>query len=260
MATRTIGRTGPHETWQSGRIGEDADGRTIRHVLTGPFGALEAMTPRKGAKWTDGRTVQSATLEPLRGGMGRLEVTVRIRRRGGSSSGGDENGGGEPASVVEFDMAQTEEDVRTLLSGHPDAARQLAAWEDAPPEEKAALRYLDAADGAYHELDWPADTVAKLILAGHESVLRFHPVATRTTEYEEEPASKPVEGIGEVGGAPAGAPSGYEYLKTGDRWTQRRDGSWERAEHWTGAKRWNGTLYRGGTGQPVDNALREGMP
>lgn len=256
MATKAIGNTGSHETWQSGRMSESADGRTMRHVVTGPYSALEAEMPRSGKKW-QGRTVVSATLEPLRGGMGRLEVTVRLRkRRGGSSSGGGDGDAGA-ASVVEIDMAQTEEDVRTLLAGHPDAARQLASWEESEPAEKAALRYLDAADGEYHDLDWPADTVAKLIIAGHESVLRFHPVVTRTTYLDEEPDDD-VDGLGEVGGEPPGSPKGYEYLKTGDHRTEARDGSWTRTEQWTGARTWNGTLYKGGTGEPKDISLQEG--
>ena len=259
MATKAIGSTGPHETWQSGRIGEDADGRTIRHVLTGPYASLEAMTPRKGAKWTDGRTVQSATLEPLRGGMGRLEVTVRIRRRRGSSSGGEGGGPVDLDETLEIEMAQQELDVRTLLGGEESYVCSLAAWEQSEPGLKQQFKFVNA-NGGEEALGGLAKSVAMLILSGIESVLRFHPVVTRTTYHESEPALKPVGGLGEVGGEPAGSPAGYEYLKTGDHWTESRDGSWTRVEQWTGARNWNGSLYRNGTGKPIDIALLEDEP
>ena len=255
MATKRIGDTSAHETWESGARSHPGGAwprRTAETVMTGEWASLLAQFPKGGggkpAKFR-GRVVVSAQLRPLRGGMGRLSVTTVL--------GKAEDAPEEEAlrEVVEIEMAQTERDVRTLLGGDGEAAKALAAWDDAPAALRAELKYEDA-DGAEKALEGRALSVARLILAGIESVLRFHPVVTRTTWFDEEPETE-VEGLGEVGSEPQGAPAGYEYLKTGDHWTQQRDSTWTRVEQWTGAKTWNGSLYRNGTGEPKDISLLE---
>ena len=220
--------------------------------MTGDFAALRALFPQGGTKPArfQNREVVSAQLRPLRGGMGRLSVTTVLGRAE------DAPEAEALRQVVEIEMAQTERDVRTLLADDQEAAKALAAWDDAPAAMRAQLMYEDAS-GAEKALEGRALSVARLILAGIESVLRFHPVVTRTTWFDEEPKIK-VEGLGEVGSEPEEAPDGYEYLKTGDHWTQQRDAAWTRVEQWTGARTWNGSLYKGGTGEPKDISLQEG--
>lgn len=251
MAAILKGNTSVQKHWESGRRSNAAD-RTLEIVETGPYDALAAKLPRKGQRY-EGRKVESATLEPLRAGRGRLTVVCRLNKRRGQ---GDDDDGSLSDTVLEIEMAQESVDVRTLLKGQESYVCSLAAWEDAPARLKQDFKFENA-NGGEETLAGQALSVARLILSGIESVLRYHPVVSLTTYYDEEPKSKPVKGLGQVGGQPKDSPSGYEYLKTGDHWAEGRDGSWTRVEQWTGAKQWNGSLYRGGTGSPIDMSLLE---
>lgn len=262
MATKIVGNNSAHETWESGHRSLTSDALTLEYVLTGPYAALQAMMPAHGGKFR-GSPVKSATLAPKKGGMGRLSVTVGLWSAGSSGGGDDGGGAAEPGvlnSVLEIEMAQAEIDVRQLIAGNDAAMRALAAWDRAPAALRAALKYEDPDTGAPAALSGPAKSVAQLILSGIESALRFHPVVTRTSYYGSDPGTKTVSGLGRVGGQPSGSPAGYEYLKTGDHWSQSRDASWMRVEQWTGAKSWNGSLYRGGSGRPIDISLLGAAP
>ena len=250
MATMVKGDSSAHETWESGAL-SNGEIRTMEIVETGPYAELKSRLPRKNGTYK-GYRVANAALRPLRGGRGRMSVTCRLSRKGGDEAGG----GGLLDSVVEIEMAQDELDVRTLLGGTESYVSSLAAWEDAPARLKKDFKYENA-NGGEEELAGQARSVAALILSGIQSYIRHHPVVIKTTFYDEEPDSKPVDGLDRVGGEPPGSPAGYEYLKSGDHWVQSRDGSWQRVEQWTGAKKWNGSLYRGGSGAPLDMSLLE---
>lgn len=256
METRKIGNTAPRETPDSRRR-EVAEKKSCTFRYAGEYEALLARLPaKKGAKWEGGWKVVSATLERGRGGMGVLTVACSKGGASGSGSGG----ASELDHWVEIEMAQEEVDVRTLCESAYTG--DIARWEAGEANLKAQYRFINANCGEAMLPDSPgadcaedgqlsALAVARLILAGHESVLRFHPVVTRTTTYDGRPSVAAGADLGRVGaGVPPEAPGGWEYLKTGDHLTQDASGDWTRTEQWTGAKKWSKSLYKGGSGIP----------
>ena len=238
---KTHGTTAPRETHDSqGYSVSDRRRKTFRY--NGAHASLLARLPEKGDTWTAGWSVVSAELRRLPGGMG--EMTVQCVRK--QSSGSPQGGGGGARRTVEIEMAQVETDIRSLLD-HSSYVNNLAAWEAADPVLKQDFKYINP-NGGEETLTGQALTVARHILSGIESFLRFHPVVTATTVYEDRPGKGKIDytALGRVSSGPSEAPSGFRYLKAGDHLTENTDGTWTRVERWIGAEKWSSFLYDGG--------------
>lgn len=111
----------------------------------------------------------------------------------------------------------------------------IAEWRAATTAAQRASLYGDLSANAQH-------FVAK-VQRGIESYLVAAPVTRKTTRSYAKPT---VGGIGtRTTSQPVTAsPSGYQWLKTGDRAVrQGPNGKWERVQEWTGADAWDSDLY-----------------
>lgn len=239
-----IGESGVHLHHTTGRI-QVADTTTRTIVKQGKYADLENQVPSRGEHY-DGGTVVSAALEPSKGGMAKLTVTVRD-----SSKSTYTDNDGDREIVYEVEMAQLE---KPILS-HPDFAPyvdQIELWRASDPVTRAALKYKDAS-GDVVDLNGAALDAAQLILKGVESYLVFAPVLRRTTRDPRRPR-KAFSGIGARAGKIVTPPSrltgmvagAWMWLKTADRAQQASGGGSERVEEWTGADEWDNKLYKDG--------------
>ena len=241
---KTHGTTAPRETHDSqGYSVSDRRLRTFRY--NGLHASLLARLPAKGDAWADGWAVVSAELRRLPGGLGEMSVQC-VRRASGHVRPGD----GAIRRTVEIEMAQVETDIRTLLDAESYVCN-LAAWEAADPALKQQFKYLNP-NGGEESLQGRALEVARHILNGVESFLRFHPVVTATTVYEDRPRQGEIDytALGRVTSGPPEAPAGFRYLKAGDNLAENTDGTWTRVERWIGAEKWSSLLYDGGNWNP----------
>ena len=241
------GASGVHLHHTTGRL-QVADTTTRTIVRQGRYADLKGQVPDRGSPF-EGGTVVSADLQPSKGGMALLSVTVRD-----SASSRYVDNDGDREIIYEVEMAQLE---KPLLS-HPDFkayAGPVDNWRCASPVLRASFKYEDA-DGE-HELYGAGLDAAKLIMKGVESYLVFAPVLRRTTCSPKKPRSafKGVGGLcGKVVTPPAklrGMASGkWEWLKTADRARTASGGGSERVEEWTGADEWDKALYKEGGADP----------
>ena len=101
--------------------------------------------------------------------------------------------------------------------------------------------------GAINTLGTSEQKLAKKLLQGKESVLRFYPVEKKVTVY----SSARVDGVG-ASLAYIGTPGGpwdsaaSAWLKVGDSITQNSDGTYTRTEQWQGADSWDVNFYGSG--------------
>lgn len=243
-----IGQRGVHLHSTSGRV-QVAETTTRTIVRQGLYADLKGQVPDRGSRF-DGGTVVSADLSPAKGGMALLSVTVRD---GSSSSYTDTDGDRE--IVYEVEMAQLE---KPLLS-HPDIspyAPQLVMWQASDAATRAAMKYKDE-NGDEVSLNVQAIDAARLLLQGVESYLVFAPVLRRTTRDPRRPR-KAFSGVGKKCGMRVTPPAkltgmaagSWKWLKTADRAMQASSGGSERVEEWTGADKWEETLYKYGGADP----------
>ena len=242
------GASGVHLHHTTGRVQvSDTTTRTI--VRQGLYDALQEQVPERGSSF-DGGTVVSADLQPSRGGMAMLSVTVRD-----PSSSRYTDADGDREIVYEAEMVQIEKPIMS----HPNFkayAGVIELWRNSDPKLRAELRYKDA-DDVEQELDGQARDAAALILEGVESYLVFAPVLRRTTSDPRRPR-KAFSRIGGKCGKRVTPPSrltgmaagDWGWLKTADRARQASGGGSERVEEWTGADEWDERLYASGGADP----------
>ena len=202
----------------------------------------------------DGYPVDRTNVKKLPGGKGLLTVSAR----------------GAPAEPAEQDTAETKYELDWTESQRPlitnpcflaDGALEIDAngmpavrlWEDCPDADiKAAKRYYEdnqkrtpAGGIALVDVSDGADAYAQKILNGTDSWVLYSPVARKTStsvkKLEEEASAGRIqtpEGFG------ASLPSGFQWLKTSDRYSRTgKHGKWERTEEWTGALTIDTDLY-----------------
>lgn len=236
MATAYKGNTAVRETWESGAIIR-GDVDRIEIVKTGKFADLQAVLPAKGAELVTGYTVEIAKLDPRKGGMGRLSITLVEK---------DTTSGTVPvgalSSTIEIDMAQLEKPILTM-SDYSAYAPEIELWKASSAAQRSQYKYTDAA-GAEQTLAGNALVVAQLALKGVESYLAFNPVITRVSIYKSRPTPA---NYGKIDTPPVTAPGTWVYLKTGDRIVQGTDKKYTRTEQWTGADEWATELYETAT-------------
>lgn len=242
-----VGERGVHLHHTTGRV-RVADTTTRTIVKQGLYEELKRQVPERGTSY-EGGVVTTADLQPSKGGMAILSITVQDY-----SSSYYSEGDGDREIIYEVDMAQIE---KPILS-HKDFsayAGQILLWQESDPATRAAFKYKDGDD--VFALGGKALDAAKLLRKGIENYLVFAPVLRRTTRSPKK-ARRSFSAIGAKAGKIVTPPSkltalvsgSWQWLKTGDRVQSASSGGSERVEEWTGADSWERSLYQDGGTDP----------
>ena len=238
MATSYKGNTDVRLAWESGRKTR-GDIDTLTLIKKGKYADLEAIVPTKGTDLITGYTVDTAVLDPARGLMGTLTIT--LAEKDGSTSGTQPTG--SVTSVVGTKMAQLEKPLLThpnYTSEETSIAEKILLWKAEPDSILRAQYQYKTIDGVatLAGLDLQA---AKKIMKGVESYLMFVPVVTRTTTWKAR--KSPSADIGKISVPPVSVPGSWVYLKTADECQQQSDKKYVQTEEWTGSLEWDTDLY-----------------
>jgi len=198
---------------------------------------------------------------------GTFEVThVKVKRAPGGKgiltistsravSEGDTTGTSQDEPVYEVDWIEVSKALEThpiyqaggaqALSSTDFAA--LSAWENEDDYElRAAFKFLDKEDTEI-SLSAHAQHIAAKKLNGIDSYVVYSPVVRATTYSVKRPITEAC-GVRSTPPSEAEAPSGYVWIKTGDRRRKSANqGKWQRDEEWTGAESVDEDLYPGGS-------------
>ena len=181
----------------SGTKQDSGDGVTEQIVRQGRYDLLDAQTAGLKAKSVcnlgtdrnpDERYVVSWTLERIEGDYGRLTITV-----GAPADNSDPDEDEDDPNVVEtkWSLKNVQEQLplsRFYVDGtwslsNPDG-HAIALWRQEQRKELYDNYQFLAPDGNIYTLDSASQEVALKYRKGIESVMRFHPVVTRTITYK----------------------------------------------------------------------------
>lgn len=219
-------------------------------VYGGLYDALVAKLPKAGELLiglvADGLKIGKCRVRPTKGGLGELTIEV-------GDSLGDSGGAENPTNLLEVEVSSMEKPIEANLLFKDLSLQDLAhvnAWENLGPDaanRKMNYQYplIDQADPS-NAANWGTLSNRALLLAQKkakriESYLLPAPVIRRTRSYITRP--NVFEGVARRGTPPISI-SGWEWLKTSDRYT--RDGTsgpFIRSEEWTGAEYWDSDIY-----------------
>lgn len=227
------------------RFRRDARGATLTLVFRGPIEDLRTYGPDIGDDVTLGafdyapsdEIIYADSVECVEdaGGAGTLTIVYsNAPNSGGSALIANQ-------TTIEVDYTPIERPLIThkrYVTGGTNALtdddrRKIEVWRNEP----STANYNANSTNGKHFID--------KLKKGIESYIIASPVARRTTRGTSAPAVNSV-GTRSATAPVTGAPTGYEWLKTGDRALRQAPASgWERVEEWTGAREVDADLYDG---------------
>lgn len=235
------------------------DKATCVRIYFGPMTSLLNVVPEVGTESPDqllaGFAVESVD-GPEADADGMATMTVNYVREGGRYDYGD----GTPRPVYEVNWSVVQKDItqhkifRTLT--YLDFGLVESFLQAVKTDSSDWKANKDAAEIRMSNEGTNKALMNKLIykkLRGQTSFTIYSPVVTMTTKST---FSQSATGCGFIEKPPAdsGAPSGYQYMKTGDRVTKQKGALSERVQEWTGADYIDEEIYDGqrDTWTPVD--------
>lgn len=233
---------------KSRQLDQNGQGYQVQYKGTS-YEALEtaAAAFKKGDVVETGWILDSWALEGVPGGGGLLTITCAPNDSG--------SGGVQKALKAVWTCKSVRNDISILAYCGPSEGNNpnrvaLELWMKETDAELAnEFKYKKNDQAAEEELSAASKAVARKILKGVESVIRFYPVLTCTSTWSRIPGTF-MEDLGFVDtpGAPSAdetlAPSnlstiisGHEWLKVQDDVTELPDGKFTRTESWMGVKK-----------------------
>lgn len=240
----------PNET-----VGLSGGSRTFSRTFKGPWATVKAFA--KGISEGDtlaGYPAVGVDARRVSGNYGEATVTLSAVAVSATEEGATR------AERAAWSLRQVRNDVSILAYCGKGASRvALELWMKETDKSLADSFNFHTSDSATGTLSSLEQSVAKKVLAGVESVIRFYPVLTCTSTWAEIPSAFSSKlGFVDDPAAPAAdktlAPgdlssviAAHEWLKCQDDVAETADGKWRRTESWMGIKKtlgsWDSDLY-----------------
>ena len=256
------------------------------YVAKGGYESLKAVADgvHPGRKVVQGWVAKTWQLQRGRGGSGTLTISCAPEE----AAAEPEEGGAAPGEKVPLTDVWSVHSVRNDKSVYaycgPSAGANpnrvhVELWQKETDAALADLFKFRNADGSVTTLKAQSQALARKILNGIESVVRFYPVITRKRVYSTEPPAC-MENVGFVDkpdfsslvknpkkpGAIATMAAKFEWLKMQDDIDEQTDGNFARTESWWGIETtvqaphpWDPDLYGAARwSMPADLSKLEG--